>query len=551
METIGKYQILDTIGSGGSSVVFKGYDPDIKRVVAIKVCSFRDEETRARFYHEAEIAGRLSHRNITAIFEFGVDQRTPFLVEEYLPGADLAQLIRRREPEVLEEKLDILLQIADGMAYAHRQGVVHRDIKPANVRVLDNGRVKILDFGTAKISGSHSGLTDAGMTIGTVAYLAPERMRGQPALPSADVFAFGALGHELMAFQRAFEGDQIPKVIERVLSEPAPRLADRCVDCPTGLSAIIDRCLAKAPEDRYLSGVELLADLEAMRDSWHAPERPATRVETRVAPALIARIEKLFAHGRDDRARLLLEEALEIAPDDEDVCRLAVDHGLMLGVTSAEESGTLAPFGDEELPADDEVGHREPPADRPPTHPAPSDDDADRQDQAAQGIQTLVEEGKLVEAARALAFATRLFNDFQPAHGLARALVERLRDTVVEVRHGALRQAHHLAVTLRGLEADSQLDLDLAEHLAESAEELAPGRTSVLQAAATARLRSAGGKRDERTSEAIASIEGLIEARKADMAAKALAFAIERYGDFEQAGTLAQRIDHARRTEQE
>ncbi len=550
METIGKYQILDTIGSGGSSVVFKGYDPDIKRVVAIKVCSFRDEETRARFYHEAEIAGRLSHRNITAIFEFGVDQRTPFLVEEYLPGADLAQLIRRREPEVLEEKLDILLQIADGMAYAHRQGVVHRDIKPANVRVLDNGRAKILDFGTAKVYGSQSGLTDVGMTIGTVAYLAPERMRGQPALPSADVFAFGALAFELMTFQRAFEGDQIPVVIERVLSESAPRLADRCEECPDGLGTIIDRCLAKEPEERYQSGVELLADLESMRDSWHAPERPATRVETRAAPALIARIEKLFANGREDRAKLLLEEALEIAPEDEDVCRLAVDHGLILGVTSAEESGTLAPSADED-PSIEDALHGTSADERSANQPAPADDDDDRQAQAAEGIQILVNEGKLIEAARALAFATRLFNDFQPASGLARSLIERLRSAVVDVRHGALRQAHHLAVTLRGLEADARLDPDLAEHLAETAEELAPGRTSVLQAAATARQRSAGGKRDERTSEAIASIESLIAARQPDMAAQALAFAIERYGDFEKATVLAQRIDHARRIDQE
>ena len=539
MDTIGKYQILDTIGSGGFSVVFKGYDPDIKRVVAIKVCSLRDEDSRARFYHEAEIAGRLSHRNITAIFEFGVDQQTPFLVEEYLPGADLAQLIRRHEPEVLEEKLDVLLQIADGMAYAHRQGVIHRDIKPANVRVLDNGRVKILDFGTAKITGTATGLTESGMTLGTVAYLAPERMRGQAAQPSADVFAYGALAHELMAFQRAFEGDNIPHVIERILSEPAPSLADRCRDCPADLVTIIDRCLEKEATDRYPSGLELLADLEALRDSRHAPARPAPAAENTAAPALLARIESLFETGRDERALLLLEEALEIAPDDETVCRLAIDHGLMPGVTSAEESGTLDP----------PVLADEPDSASPATRPAPADDDHDRQQQAARSIQTLIDEGKLVEAARALAFASRLFNTLHPARELARGIVDQLRDAVVEVRHGALRQAHHLAVTMRGLEADHSLDPDLAEHLAERAEELAPGRTSVLQAATAARHRGGDRERDARTSEAIASIEELIEARQVDLAAKALRFAVDRYGSFEQADQLARRIDHARRAE--
>jgi hypothetical protein len=216
---------------------------------------------------------------------------------------------------------------------------------------------------------------------------------------------------------------------------------------------------------------------------------------------------------------LLLEEALEIAPDDEDVRRLAIDHGLL---------------------SDDQ-----------PTRPAGEGDNTDRQKQAARGIQTLVNEGKLVEAARALAFASRLFTDLQPASDLARAIVDRLRDAVVEVRHRALRQAHQMAVTLRRLEADNQLDPDLAEHLAERAEELAPGRTSVLKAAASARQRSPDGDRDARTAEAIASIEDLITARKADLAAQALAFAIHRYGSFEQAGPLAQRIDHARRTEQE
>ena len=524
METIGKYQILDTIGSGGFAVVYKGYDPDIKRVVAIKVCALHDDEARARFYHEAEIAGSLSHKNITTIYEFGLFQQTPFLVEEYLPGADLARLIRRGEPEVLEEKLDILLQIADGLAHAHRQGVIHRDIKPANVRVLDNGRAKILDFGTAKIAGTESGLTRSGMTLGTVAYLAPERLRAQPARTQSDVFSFGALAFEVMAFERPFPGQNIPAVIEEVLaSAPAPPVAERCADCPPELAAVIDRCLAKDEEARYTSGTEVLAELEAFREGWLNRPAPAPEPSTAaIAPSLVARIEKLFGDGREARARMLLEEALEIAPRDTALRRLAQAHGL---APEREPSATI-------------------------NDPSPSpDEEARRQAEAGRSIRTLIDDGRLVEAARALSFARRLFTDLAPTQELRRAMVERLRQSIVDLRHAALRQSHHVAVTLRGLDADKRLDLDLAEHLAERAEELAPERTSAREIAASLRQRQthAGGP-SSRTHEAVASIERLLAAGDIDTAASALRFALDRYGAFAEADALARRIDHARRS---
>ena len=531
METIGKYQVLDTIGSGGFSVVFKGYDPDIKRVVAIKVCALQDEESRARFYHEAEIAGRLSHRNITAIYEFGLYQQTPFLVEEYLPGADLAQLIQRREPEVLDEKLDILLQIASGLGYAHRQGVVHRDIKPANVRVLDNGRVKILDFGTAKISGAESGLTRSGMTLGTVAYLAPERLRGREAETTADIFSFGALAHELLAHQRAFAGNGIAAVIQAILEAPAPPIATRCSDCPPALAELVDRCLRPDPTQRYASGEELRIALEAFRETWHAPPdavtlTPATAAH--LAPVVVARVEHLLDEGRADRARLLLEEALEMSPEDSEIRRLATAQGMLATPTTAPH-----------------------PADRTESERPLPDDDAHRQEEAAGSIQTLIDDARWVEAARALSFACRLFTTFAPAPSLAGTIVDRLRDAITEVRNEALRQAHHLAVTLRGLEGEGSLDADLAEHLAERAEDLAPGRTSAAEVARALRQRQAPSDLDRRTAEAIASIEQLLSAGEIEQAADALAFATQRYGTFARSEQLAMLIDHAQRAGQQ
>src|SRR4029079_14897526 len=135
MDKIGKYEILEKIGTGGFGVVLKGRDPFIKRFVAIKTCSSDDEEMRKRFFREAEIAGNLQHRNVTTVYDFGFEGEVPYLVQEYLPGEDLDQLIARRSLDP-EQKLDYLIQIAAGLAYAHEQGVIHRDVKPSNVRVV-------------------------------------------------------------------------------------------------------------------------------------------------------------------------------------------------------------------------------------------------------------------------------------------------------------------------------------------------------------------------------------------------------------------------------
>lgn len=540
MKTIGKYQVLDSIGSGGFAVVYKGFDPDIKRLVAIKVCASNDENVRARFYHEAEIAGRLSHRNITAVYEFGVFLQTPYLVEEYLPGADLAQLIRRREPSFLAEKIDILLQVTSGLAYAHRQGVVHRDVKPANVRVLDDGSVKILDFGTAKVIGSETGLTQTGMTLGTVAYMAPERLCGEPGQASADIFSLGALAFELFTFSRPFDAVSIPQVIEQVLEKAAPPIRDRWSDCPAAFAAVVDRALAHDANDRYPTAVELLADLEAFRDAWLAKQKPAARpAPASEVPGLLARIESLLAAGRTDRARLLLEEALEIAPADDQVRRLATDHGLVKAPASVAPSApatdrpqaTLEPAVI--VPAAAEVEGPEP---------------GGRQAVVARSILALVSQGRLVEAARSLAFAQQLFDDLGAMPALARAIVDGLRQSVVTLRHEALREAHRVSMALRNLDLDAELDPDLASHLAERAEDLAPGRTSALEIAEQCQRRARARGGAGRGGDAVASIEHLLDAGEIDQAAEALRFALDMIGPFAGSERLARRIDHARRS---
>jgi serine/threonine protein kinase len=264
METLGKYQIVEKIGVGGFGVVYKGYDPLIKRHVAIKTCSVEDTETRQRFQREAEIAGSLQHRNIVTVFEFGFEGDTPYLVQEYLSGEDLDRKIKRNEYVPLSEKILWLIQAARGLAFAHERGIVHRDVKPANVRILDDGTAKILDFGIAKLAHQTSNLTQVGMTLGTAAYLAPEQIRAQAIDARTDVFSFGILAYELLAYERPFRAAEISAIFYKILHETPASLAARVPDLPVELDRIVARCLEKDPLKRWAPTDELVHAMEKL-----------------------------------------------------------------------------------------------------------------------------------------------------------------------------------------------------------------------------------------------------------------------------------------------
>ncbi|MEO7795438.1 MAG: protein kinase [Thermoanaerobaculia bacterium] len=264
MQTLDKYQVLEKIGVGGFGVVYKAYDPFIKRAVAIKTCTSEETDTRERFMREAEIAGNLHHRNIVTIYDFGFKDGVPYLVQEYLSGEDLDRKIKRREFLSLPEKILYLVQIVRGLQYAHSRGVVHRDIKPANIRILEDDTAKIMDFGIAKVAHHEQALTQAGITLGTAAYLAPEQIRGGAFDARTDLFSFGILAYELCALERPFQGAEISAVFYKILNEPAPKLREKSPDCPEELERIILRCLEKDPAQRYPGYSELLADIEAL-----------------------------------------------------------------------------------------------------------------------------------------------------------------------------------------------------------------------------------------------------------------------------------------------
>ncbi|HEY6066764.1 MAG TPA: serine/threonine-protein kinase, partial [Thermoanaerobaculia bacterium] len=260
-EKIGKYDITGKIGSGGFGAVYRGRDPYIKRTVAIKTCQLNDEEIKSRFFREAELAGNLHHRHITTIYDFGVEDGIPFIVQEFLSGEDLDKKIKRADPLPIVRKVEILTAITDGLAYAHAAGIIHRDIKPANVRILDDGSVKIMDFGIAKSLQTESNLTQTGITLGTSAYLAPEQIRGEPVDRRTDIFSLGILAYELLTYRKPFRGEHLSTVLYKILNDTPEPIEAAAPDAPPALVAAVNRAMEKQRENRYATMEALKQDL--------------------------------------------------------------------------------------------------------------------------------------------------------------------------------------------------------------------------------------------------------------------------------------------------
>jgi serine/threonine-protein kinase len=264
-EKIGKYEVIQQIGVGGFGVIFKGWDPYIKRPVAIKMCATPDEEVRQRFQREAEFAGNLAHPNITLIFDFGLEGDIPYLVQEFLSGFDLDEMIKARIITDPVASVSILLQVSEGMSFAHQRGIIHRDIKPSNIRVLEDGTVKIMDFGIAKSLEGGTKLTQTGIALGTAGYLAPEQIQGKPVDPRTDIFSLGVVGYELMTGLKPFEGTSLSNVLYKILNEDPEPPIEVATDCPPRLDELIRKCLSKDPEARFQSVAEISDQLREMQ----------------------------------------------------------------------------------------------------------------------------------------------------------------------------------------------------------------------------------------------------------------------------------------------
>jgi eukaryotic-like serine/threonine-protein kinase len=304
-ETLRHYRIEAKLGAGGMGVVYRALDSHLDRAVAIKVlpaAALGNAERRARFAQEAKSASALSHRNIITIYDVDTGQvdgqPVDFIAMEYVAGRTLDKLIGRKGLR-LTEALRYAVQIADGLAAAHEAGIIHRDLKPANIIVSEQGEVKILDFGLAKLNepepDAHAVTesvhldtllqTDAGTIIGTVAYMSPEQADGHKVDERSDIFSFGAVLYEMITGRRAFSGDSKLSTLASVLhKEPAP-LSQHEDEVPREVERIINRCLRKDPQRRWQSMADLKVALEDVLEEWDSGKaqvrRSAARNRTR------------------------------------------------------------------------------------------------------------------------------------------------------------------------------------------------------------------------------------------------------------------------------
>jgi len=274
---LGPYEILAPIGAGGMGEVYRAKDPRLGRDVAIKVLPptfSQDADRLRRFEQEARAAGVLNHPNITSVYDIGSADGAPYIVTELLEGETLRQRISTG-PVPPRKAIDYAVQIAKGLAAAHEKGIVHRDLKPENLFLTRDGRVKILDFGLAKLKTETdedgktdmqtvSGGTQPGVVLGTMGYMSPEQVRGKPADKRSDLFAFGTILYEMLSGQKAFRGDSAADTITAILTKEPPDLSQTNKDVHPGLDRIVRHCLEKNPEERFESARDLAFDLEAL-----------------------------------------------------------------------------------------------------------------------------------------------------------------------------------------------------------------------------------------------------------------------------------------------
>ena len=275
MERIGRYELRDKLGQGGMGVVYRAFDTLLQRVVAVKVISATidgNPELRERFFREARAAGQLSHRNIITIHDLGEDEGVPYLAMEYLEGEDLQRRMAGHDRMSLSHKLDLSIEVCQGLEFAHNHNVVHRDIKPANIFITDNGTVKLLDFGLARLVTSE--LTHSNMMMGTLNYMAPEQVRGERADHRSDIFATGVVLYELLSGRKAFQGDSFAATLYKILQE-VPEPLDRIDSTlPWQMVAIVERSLAKPRDERYQQMSEMLRDLLTVRQQQVFSDSP-------------------------------------------------------------------------------------------------------------------------------------------------------------------------------------------------------------------------------------------------------------------------------------
>ncbi len=306
-----RYQIIKTIGEGGMANVYLAYDTILDRKVAVKILRgdlATDEKFVRRFQREALSASSLSHPNIVEVYDVGEDHGEYYIVMEYIEGRHLKQILKKRGHLTVPEVIDIMLQITDGIAEAHNSYIIHRDIKPQNIMVLDNGVVKITDFGIATALNSTQ-LTQTNSVMGTVHYLPPEQANGKGATIRSDVYSMGILMYELLCGKLPFRGDNAVEIALKHLKEPVPSIKEELPNLPQSIENVIIKATAKNPKNRYADAGEMHEDLKTVLDESRLNE-PKYVYPYEEKEADDSKIMKMLDKNSDDKTKKQGEEII-------------------------------------------------------------------------------------------------------------------------------------------------------------------------------------------------------------------------------------------------
>jgi len=293
---VGKFELHELIGEGAMGEVWRAYDSVIRRYVALKLLSRagRSADARERLLREARAAGALQHPNIVTIYDLGEADGQLFIAMELIDGRDLSTLIALSEPLPLERKLDLAIEVLQGLSYAHERGVIHRDIKPSNVRIASDGSVKIMDFGIARLQSAD--VTGSGAIVGTPTYMAPEQITNGAITPATDVFAVGCLLYELLTYRKPFEGETVHGVLYQVLTTDPKPLRTTVPSIPAVLERVVSKALIKVPEERYETARQMQSALFAIRAALSGASDTTERLSLRWTPIPSA-VLRLVTHA--------------------------------------------------------------------------------------------------------------------------------------------------------------------------------------------------------------------------------------------------------------
>ncbi len=288
---VGKYQLLERIGSGTCGIVYRAYDAILSRDVALKVSqtgaldqqSGKMPGAQKAFITETLSAGRLSHANIVTVFEAGVDGPLNYLAMEYVEGSSLKHYGRGQEQLPPFRVVNIIAEVCEAIDFSHKMGIVHRDIKPANIMVANDGSVKLLDFGIAVSTSADETPGATKPALGTPNYMSPEQVTGKELGPRSDIYSLGAVMFEMLTGQQLFKAAKVKELFRAVIKDTAPPLRSIRSDLPVELERVVARCLAKNPRQRYASGADMAKALRAVADKMAPPDLLTPELESWMA----------------------------------------------------------------------------------------------------------------------------------------------------------------------------------------------------------------------------------------------------------------------------